>query len=335
VTLFAEILWFPRQGSTTAREVDQLLIALLSVTGAVSLLVAALIIGFSIRYRRRSNAAPPAREASVFLETIWTAIPMAIFFWFFLWGARVYFHAYRPPDDARVVYVTAKQWMWKFQHQDGQREINELHVPVGQPVKLILTSEDVIHSFYVPEFRIHMDVLPGRYTSMWFEATQPETFKLLCSQYCGTNHAGMTGTVVAMKPSDFEEWLRSRAEGSLALQGRKTFLKFRCLSCHSADGQSRAPLLENVFGKRIPLRDGGTALADEDYIRESILNPRAKVVAGYEPIMPTFQGQVTEAEIIELIAFIRALGTGQTPPRVEDFPPPADTPPIVSKESSK
>lgn len=333
---FADIMWFPRQGSTTAEEVDHLLIALLTITGAVSLLVAALLIGFSIRYRRRGDAIrPPEVPANLLLELGWTTIPLGIFVWFFVWGAQVYFRAYRAPDDARVIYVTTRQWMWKFQHQTGQREINELHIPMGQPVKLLLTSEDVIHSFYVPEFRVHMDVLPGRYTTVWFNATRPETFKLFCSQYCGTNHAGMIGSVTAMKQSDFEDWLRSRAEGSLALQGRKTFLKYRCVSCHTGDGEGRAPTLENLYGKMVPLREGGRVIADEAYIRESIVSPRAKVVAGYEPIMPTFQGQVTEEEIIELIAFLRTLGAGETPPRVEEFPPPLRTPPINPRAEPK
>jgi cytochrome c oxidase subunit 2 len=218
--------------------------------------------------------------------------------------------------------------MWKFQHPEGQREINELHVPAGRAVKLLLTSEDVIHSFFVPDFRIHMDVLPNRYTSVWFNATRPGTYHLFCSQYCGTNHAGMVGTVHVLEPWEYQDWLHLHAEGSLALQGRKTFLKYRCVSCHSADGQARAPVLEELYGRRVPLRDGGTAVADDEYIRESIYYPGAKVVAGYENIMPTFKGQVSEEEVIELIAFIKSLRRGETPVRVEEFPPPAATPAI-------
>jgi cytochrome c oxidase subunit 2 len=253
---------------------------------------------------------------------------------FFVWGATVYFGAYRAPDDATVIYVVGKQWMWKVQHSEGQREINELHVPAGRPFKLLLTSEDVIHSFFVPDFRIHMDVLPGRYTSTWFQATRPGTYHLFCSQYCGTNHAGMIGTVTVMEPVEYQDWLRLRAEGSLAQEGRKTFLKYRCLSCHSADQNARAPVLEELFGRPVHLTDGRTVSADEAYIRESIYNPAAKIVAGYQNIMPTFEGQVSEEEIIQLIAFIQSLQRGQTPPRVEESPPPTATPPINPMENT-
>ncbi len=330
--MFAEIIWFPRQGSTTAHDVDALLIGLLTVTGAVSLLVACLLIGFAVRYRRRPDTpTPDPHQPNVLLEMFWTLTPLAIFLFFFAWGVKVYFGAYRAPDDAQVVYGVGKQWMWKFQHPGGQREINELHVPVGRPVKVVLTSEDVIHSFYVPEFRVHMDVLPGRYTTVWFEATEPGTYKLFCSQYCGTNHAGMIGTVVAMKPADYEAWLHGRAEGSQALEGRKIFLKYRCLSCHSADEYARAPVLEELYGKRIPLTNGATVLADEDYLRESVYEPGKQIVAGWRNIMPSFKGQVTESEMVELIAYLRSLRRGQTPRRVEDYPPPVTTPPINPK----
>jgi cytochrome c oxidase subunit 2 len=327
--MLAEIIWFPKQGSTTAHAVDGLLIGLVSVTGFVGLLVAVLLIYFAIRYRRRPGAPPPSpSRGNLPLELVWTVVPLGIFMAFFVWGAKVYFDAYRPPDDALVVYGIGKQWMWKFQHPEGQREINELHVPVGRPVQVLLTSEDVIHSFFVPEFRVHMDVLPGRYTSVWFEATKADTYHLFCSQYCGTGHATMVGRVIALEPRDYERWLHLRAEGSLALQGRKTFLKYRCVSCHSANENARAPVLEELYGKTVHLRDGRSVRADEDYLRESILHPGAKIVLGYEDIMPTFKGQVSEEEIVELIAFIRSLRQGETPSRVESFRPPVKTPPI-------
>jgi cytochrome c oxidase subunit 2 len=333
--MFADLIWFPKDGSTTARHVDALLIGLTTVCGAVGLLVAVLLIYFAVRYRRRPGTAmPAAMPGSTPLELFWSITPLIIFMGFFVWGARVYFAAYRAPDDATIIYGIGKQWMWKFQHPEGQREINELHIPTGKPVKVLLTSEDVIHSFFVPEFRVHMDVLPARYTSVWFEATRSGTYRLFCSQYCGTGHATMIGSVIAMKAGDYEKWLH-RAEGSLALQGRKTFLKYRCLSCHSADENARAPVLEELYGKTVPLRDGRSVLADEAYIRESIVDPAAKVVAGYESIMPTFKGQVTEEEIIELIAFIRALRKGETPERREDFPPPVATPPINPKAGKR
>jgi cytochrome c oxidase subunit 2 len=199
----------------------------------------------------------------------------------------------------------------------------------------MLTSEDVIHSFFVPAFRIHMDVLPGRYTSVWFHPTCVGTYHLFCSQYCGTDHAGMIGRVVVMEPSEYQAWLDLRAEGSLALQGRKTFLKYRCISCHSADADARAPVLEELYGKTVHLRDGRTVVADEDYLRESIVAPGAKIVEGWENIMPTFQGQVSPEEINELVAFVRSLKKGQTPRRFEAFPPPTTTPQIRPMQEKK
>jgi cytochrome c oxidase subunit 2 len=339
--MFAEIIWFPEEASTTARHVDLLLYFLVGTTGAVALLIAVLLIGFAIVYRRRPGSPrPPNVPGNRRLELFWTVTPLGIFMVMFVWGATVYFGAYRAPDNATVIYGIAKQWMWKFQHPEGQREINELHVPVGQPFKVVLTSEDVIHSFFVPEFRVHQDVLPNRYTSVWFEATRPGTYHLFCSQFCGTNHAGMIGQVIVMPAEEYQEWLRSHAEGSLALEGRKVFLKYRCLSCHSATGDARGPVLEELFGREVHYRLPGepaqtanwrTTIADEDYIRESVYTPEAKIVAGYENIMPTFKGQVMEDEMIALIAYIRTLKRGQTPPRVEQFPPPVTTPEIHPK----
>ncbi len=244
-------------------------------------------------------------------------------------GERViYFGAYRAPDDATVLYVVGRQWMWKVQHPEGQREINELHVSTGRPFKLLLTSEDVIHSFFVPAFRVHMDVLPGRYTSVWFQPTAVGSYDLYCSQYCGSSHARMIGRVIVMEPGDYQNWLHLHAEGSMAREGEKTFRRYRCISCHSADSQARAPVLEELYGKPVHLTDGRTVIADEDYLRESIVAPGAKIVAGWENIMPTFQGQVSEEEINELIAFVKALKKGETPRRVEESAPPTATPPI-------
>jgi cytochrome c oxidase subunit 2 len=324
------VAWWPEQASTTAADVDRVFFFLCSVCGAVGLLVAVLLIYFAVRYRMRPGQVgpPPKTDPSRPLEWFWTLTPLGFFVVMFVWGAVVYFDAFRAPDDAATVYGVGKQWMWKFQHPEGQREINALHVAVGQPVRLVMTSEDVIHSFFVPEFRVHMDVLPERFTSVWFKPTLAGEYHLFCSQFCGTNHAGMVGTVTVMEPAEYQRWLHLRAEGSLALEGRKTFLKYRCLSCHSADEHARAPVLEELYGKPVRLRDGRTVLADEGYLRESILDPGAKIVAGYEDIMPTFRGQVSEDEIIALIAFIRALPRGGTPPRVESYPPPTTTPPI-------
>jgi cytochrome c oxidase subunit II len=327
--MFADIIFFPRRASTVAYEVDVLGYFLLGVTGFMAVLVATLLIYFAVRYRRRPGQPTPGpMPGNVALEIFWSTTPLAIFMIMFVWGAIVYFDAYRAPDDATTIYGIGKQWMWKFQHPEGQREINELHVAVGQPYRLVLTSEDVIHSFFVPEFRVHMDVLPARYTSVWFQATKPGSYHLFCSQYCGTNHAGMVGTVIAMEPVDYQAWLDQRAEGSLALQGRKTFLKYRCLSCHSADEKARAPVLEELYGKPVALRDGRTVIADENYLRESILHPGAKMVAGWDNIMPTFKGQVDQEDLFQLIAFLRALRRGETPKRVEEYPIPTHTPSI-------
>jgi len=334
--MFDDVAIVPDQASTLAQRVDLLFWFLFIACGAVGLLVAFLLIYFSVRYRRRSGdvGEPPETMSSRPLEWFWTITPCFVFMAMFVWGANVYLDAYRAPPEAMPIYVVAKQWMWKFQHAEGQRSINVLHVPVGRPVKLLLTSEDVIHDFYVPAFRVHMDVLPDRYTSIWFEPTRVGTYHLFCSQYCGTNHAGMTGSVKVLEPSEYQRWLEDQAEGSLALEGRKLFLKFRCLSCHSADENARAPVLEHLYGQMVHMRDGQEVRADEEYLHESILHPGAKVVAGFQSIMPTFQGQISAEEINALITFIRSLKAGETPRRVDSYPPPAVAPTIESTPST-
>jgi cytochrome c oxidase subunit II len=328
--MLAEIALFPQEASNTARLVDELFLFLVTVCGSVTLLVAFFVIFFAVRYRRRPGEVgnPAETHGSLALECFWSLTPLVFFVAMFAWGAQVYFGAFRPPSNASTIYVVGKQWMWKFQHPEGQREIDALHVPLGQPIRLLMTSEDVIHSLFIPDFRIHMDLLPERYTSVWFQASRVGMYRLFCSQYCGTSHAGMSGVVIVMEPADYEKWLRQSAEGSMALEGRKTFLKYRCASCHSADADARAPVLEELFDTTVVLADGSAVKADEDYLRESIIYPSAKIVAGYENIMPTFKGQVDEEDIFELIAFIKALKRGQTPERVETFPPPATTPTI-------
>jgi cytochrome c oxidase subunit 2 len=327
--MFAEVIWFPEQASTTAHKVDQLLIFLVVVTGTVGLMVAVLLIGFAIRFRRRpGDQPPPEMRGNKMLEIFWTLTPLVFFVVMFGWGAWIYFDAFRAPDNATVIYGVGKQWMWKFQHPEGQREINELHVQLGRPVKIMLTSEDVIHSFFVPDFRVHMDVLPVRYTSVWFHPTRTGTYHLFCSQYCGTNHAGMVGTVHVLPPEEYGRWLQYHAEGSMALRGRQVFLKYRCISCHTGDASARAPSLEDLYDRTVTLSDGKKVTADDDYIKESIWDPGAKIVVGYQNIMPTFKGQVSSEEINELIAWLKVLKRGQTPPRVEESEPPAGTPPI-------
>ena len=332
--MLGQVAIFPHEASTTARNVDMLFLFLFVICGAVTLLVGALMLYFAVRYRRRPGEVgnPPETRPWMALEWFWTITPLLIFTVMFAAGARTYFNAFRPPDNAETIYVTGKQWMWKFQHAEGQREIDTLHVPVGRPVRLLMTSEDVVHSLFIPDFRIHMDLLPERYTSVWFEATRVGMYRLFCSQYCGTSHAGMTGMVIVMEPADYDKWLHEGAEGSMALEGRKVFLKYLCASCHSANSDARAPVLENMFGHPVMLNDGRVVTADENYIRESIVDPSAKIVAGYENIMPTFRGEVDEEDVFELIAYIKSLKSGETPKRVESYPPPATTPPIESKD---
>jgi cytochrome c oxidase subunit II len=320
---------FPERAAEIAYRVDTFLFFMVLVTGSVALAVYVLVIYFSVRYRRRpANATMPTPRimGSTRLELFWSGTPFLVFLVMFWWGASIYFTMVQPPANAMDVYVVGKQWMWKVQHEQGQREINQLHVPLGQPVKLTLTSEDEIHDFFVPAFRTKIDVIPGRYVYTWFKPTRVGTYHLFCSQYCGTNHAGMRGEVQVMDPADYQEWLNLRAEGSLALEGRKLFLKLQCVTCHTAGPQARAPVLESLYGQMVPVRSGGSVLADDNYIRESILRPQAKVVMGWEPIMPTFEGQVSEDELIQLLAFIKSLGPGQMPQRNENStPPPAQS----------
>lgn len=325
--MYFPIPLFPEQASTAAERVDALLAFLLTVSALITLLIAAAIVYCAIKYRRRpGQERPPRIPGSVVLETVWTAIPLVIGLVMFGWGLQVYSYISRPPADALEIYVVGKQWMWKIQHPEGQREINELHVPLDQPVKLTLISEDVIHDFFVPAFRIKVDVLPHRYVQTWFQATKVGQYRLFCSQYCGLNHSGMTGTVYVMQPQDYQAWLTRHAEGSMALEGRKLFLKFQCLSCHSADASARAPVLEQLYGQAIGLRDGRVVTADAAYLRKSIVEPDADIVAGFEPIMPSFQGQLTEEELLKLVAFLRCLEPGQTPQRIDTSAPPVAEP---------
>ena len=249
------------------------------------------------------------------LEILWSVIPFGLTMVMFTWGASIYFNESRPPDNALDIYVVGKQWMWKLEHLEGQREINELHIPVGRAVRLTMTSEDAIHSFFVPAFRTKQDVVPGRYTTTWFKPTKAGKYHLFCAEYCGTNHSRMSGWVYVMEPRDYEAWLSGGASGgSLAENGQKLFDELACGNCHKPDGSGRCPSLTGLFGKTVQLAGGGTVKADEGYIRESILQPQAKIVAGYGPIMPTFQGLVTEEGVMQLIEYIKSLG-----------PPPAAT----------
>jgi cytochrome c oxidase subunit 2 len=292
-----------------APRVDALYLTLVGLSAFFSLLIAGLIVYYAVRHRRRHNdeIGEPI-HGGLTLEITWTVIPLVIVMVLFVWASRVFVAMSRPPDDAENVYVVGKQWMWKFQHLDGQREINELHVPLGRSVKLIMTSEDVIHDVFVPAFRVKADVLPGRYTSIWFTPTKPGRYHLFCAEYCGTRHSGMVGEVVVMEPNEFQTWLSGGApEGSLASAGSKLFADLACNTCHRPDAQGRGPVLDGLFGKTVTLQNGQQAVVDEAYVRESILQPAAKIAAGYQPIMPTFQGLVTEEQLLELVEYVKSL----------------------------
>jgi len=300
-------LW-PARASTGAGNVDALYVFLLLLAGFMCVAVFTMIVVFALRYHRKPGVEAEQIEGSTPLEITWSVIPLGIFLVIFAWGAVIFFRERTPPRGATEVYVVAKQWMWKLEHEEGQREINELHVPVGRDVKLIMTSQDVIHSFYVPAFRIKQDVLPGRYTTMWFRATKPGVYHLFCAEYCGTQHSGMIGQVVVMEPAQYEAWLGGgAASGSLASNGQNIFQQLGCPTCHRSDVQGRGPNLVGVFGKPVLLEDGRTVIADENYVRESILSPAAKVVSGFKPIMPVFQGLVSEEQLNALVAYIKSL----------------------------
>jgi cytochrome c oxidase subunit II len=309
------IPFLPEAASTLARRVDALYLYMVAVTIFFSVLISAAIIYFVIKYRRQmAYEIPRPIAGSIKLETMWTVIPFLIAMSMFVWGASVYFAQYRPPASAMEIYVVGKQWMWKFQHSTGQREINELHVPVGRKVKLTMTTEDVIHSFFVPAFRLKTDVIPGRYTTFWFEANKPGRYHLFCTEYCGTNHSGMTGWVVVMESTDFDNWLSGSAnQESPVAAGQKLYQTLGCASCHGANGEGgRGPSLVGLLNSEVQLEGGQTVRADEAYIRGSILNPSQQIVAGYQNIMPTFKGQVNEEQMLQLISYIKSLSPNQT-----------------------
>jgi len=300
-----------------APHVDLFFYFMLAVSGFFSLLIAGLVVFFLVRYREGRPGSLREAEAAVeqshgsgtmLLEIVWSVIPLGIAMVMFVWGTTLYFDLARPPADVLQMYVVGKQWMWKIQHPEGPREINELHVPIGRAVKLTMASEDVIHSFSIPAFRVKQDVVPGRFTQLWFEATKAGTYHLFCAEYCGTQHSGMIGHVVVMEPKDYEAWLGGGVPGqTLAQAGEKLFAERACSTCHLPTGQGRGPSLVGLFGSAVKLEGGGTVIADESYVRESILNPTAKIVAGYQPLMPTQQGLVSEEQLVALVAYIKSL----------------------------
>ena len=307
--MFTNFPFFPQQASEQAAQIDALYFFLLAVTGFFAVLVAVLVVVFAIKFRRKHDqeVGYPI-HGSLALELLWTFIPLGITMVMFVWGAQVFFHMTRAPKNAMDIYIVGKQWMWKAQHMDGAREINELHVPIGRPVRLIMGSEDVIHSFFIPDFRVKADVVPGRYNHMWFTATQPGRIHIFCTQYCGTKHSAMIGWVTAMTPADYQTWLSGGSTGgSMSEAGAKLFTDLACVTCHLDNAQGRGPVLKGLYGKQVLVNNNQTVTFDDAYIRESILTPQAKVVAGFQPIMPTFQGLVTEEQLLQLIAYVKSL----------------------------
>ena len=330
--------WFPfipESASTYSAEVDALYFYISGVTVFFTLLISFVVTFFVVKYRRRNAfEIPRPIEGSMKLETLWSVIPLLIAMTIFFWGAKIYYHQYRPPQNAIEVYVVGKQWMWKFQHATGQREINELHIPVGRKVRLIMATEDVIHDVFVPAFRIKADVVPGRYTTEWFEATKPGRYHFFCAEYCGMNHSGMGGYVVVMEPTEFENWLSGNAnQMSPAAAGQQMFESLGCASCHGANAEGgRGPALQGLYGNNAVLNNGQTVRADEGYVRESILNPQAKIVTGFGGIMPSFQGQLSEEQLLQLVAYVKSLSTPKTeaatakPPAAKPSATPVSTP---------
>lgn len=308
----------PDRASTVAGQVDYLYFYLILISVFFTVGIVAVIFIFAIKFRAKEKfAAPRGLHGSLVLETTWSIIPFLISMSIFTGGAIVFYNQYTIPEDAMDVYVVGKQWMWKMQHPSGQREINELHVPVGRKVKLTMTTEDVLHSFYVPAFRVKVDVVPGRYTYYWFEATETGEFHLFCAEYCGLNHSGMIGKIIVMEQRDYDNWLSGNVSGQTPVEAGKDLFtnKLGCASCHAGGADQRGAKLEGIFNKEVKLVGGSTVIADEAYIRDSILNPGARVVEGYQPIMPTFKGQVTEEQLVSLVAYIKSLSGDTSAPQ--------------------
>jgi len=299
---------FPAEASTIAPYTDALYFFLVSISLIGLIFVTVLILYFSLRYRRDKNPVATQIEGSTILEATWTIIPLALFLVVFVWGGLLYFRIYDPPPNAMNIYIVGKQWMWKAEHPGGQHEINALHVPIGQPVQLTMISQDVFHSFSIPDFRVKREVIPGRYSTVWFTATDPGTYHIFCTQYCGTLHSGMIGEVTAMTPADYKKWLDQSNSGmSLAQNGERLFASMGCNACHSGNAAARGPNLAGVYGSKLTLTDGSQVLVNDAYLRDAILNPSQHVTAGFAPIMPTYQGQISEDGLIDLVEYIKQL----------------------------
>lgn len=335
----------PPSASEFAAEYDQLFWYITAVTSTASVLVYAAIAYFTFRYLKTSatpNVPTPRILGSTKVEIVWTVVPLLFFLSFWVWGTRMFNEQITLPQDAPEYFVVGKQWMWKLQHPDGQREINELHIPAGRAMRITGTSEDVIHDFGIPAFRSKFDVLPGRYVSAWYKPTLPGTYHLFCDQYCGMGHSQMVGKIHVLAPADYEAWKegtyrlvpgKSPVDGSPAWEGRKLFLKLQCITCHNAESSARAPRLEGYYGTMRPLQGGAMQKFDEEYIRQSVRNPMAKVADGWKPIMPAFPvGQVDEIEMRNLVAYIKSLKPGDLPTRNDNYPAPVNAPGAPTSE---
>ena len=310
--MLSELPLFPEQASTLAPEIDNLYFGVLAITSFFALVVVIFVVYFAVKYRDYTGDKVGAPvTGSLPLELGWSLIPFFISMGMFVWASIVFFHIIRAPDQTLEIYSTGKQWMWRFQHIDGQREINQLHVPVGRPVKVIFTSEDVLHDLFIPAFRVKADAIPGRYSAIWFTATKTGEYHLFCAEYCGTQHSGMIGTVFVMEPDDYQAWLggggATAGGGTMIQRGEQLFTQLACVTCHLPDGTGRGPSLEGLYGSQVTLDNGAVVTADESYLRESILLSQAKTVKGYERLMPTFQGLINEDGVAALIEYIKSL----------------------------
>jgi cytochrome c oxidase subunit II len=303
---------FPPEASAISPYMDAFYFFLCAISAVGLIAVAILVFGFSIMYRKEKSPVATQIEGSTLLEATWTIIPLALFMVCFVWGGLLYFRIYNPPTNAMNVYIVGKQWMWKAEHPGGQHEINSLHIPINHPVQLTMISQDVFHSFSIPAFRVKREVIPGRYSTVWFEATATGTYHLFCTQYCGTDHSMMIGEIVAMTPDDYQKWAAGSTSGaSLAQNGERLFASLGCNSCHSGEASARGPNLAKVYGSRLQMTDGSTVTANDAFLREAILNPSAHTMQGYAPIMPTYQGQVSEEGLIDLVEYIKYLSSNE------------------------
>jgi cytochrome c oxidase subunit 2 len=306
---------FPTQGTDLARRVDMLYLGLILISTLYLAIIFCPLVYFLFKYRRGKNVnRSPVRFKTWKLELVWTVIPLFMMMGLFGWAATLYYEVERPPEKALEAVVVAKQWMWKIQHEEGKREINELHVPLGQPFKLTMTSEDVIHSFYIPAFRVKQDVVPGRYVTEWFQPTKAGTYHLFCAEFCGADHSVMSGKIIVQEPREYQAWLTTGGQSdTMVASGERLFRELGCSGCHMGSTVIRAPRLEGLYGKPVPLEGGPIVTGDDQYIRDSILLPASQIAAGYSNAMPSFQGHISEEQLLQVIAYIKSLGNARPP----------------------